>query len=82
MNELIWVTAAEYLGEHKLGLSFNDGSRKVFDFSPLIKKFPLYKGIEPTEKFKDFTVTDWTVSWENGEIDIAPEYLYENGVPA
>ena len=62
MNELIWVTAAEYLGGHKLGLSFNDGSRKVFDFSPLIKKFPLYKGIEPTEKFKDFTVTDWTVS--------------------
>ena len=63
MNELIWVTAAEYLGGHKLGLSFNDGSRKIFDFSPLIKKFP-------------------TVSWENGEIDIAPEYLYENGVPA
>lgn len=82
MNELIWVTLAEYLGGHKLGLSFNDGSRKVFDFSPLIKKFPLYKDIEPTEKFKDFTVTDWTVSWENGEIDIAPEYLYENGVPA
>ena len=82
MNELIWVTAAEYLGGHKLGLSFNDGSRKVFDFSPLIKKFPLYKGIEPTEKFKDFTVTDWTVSWKDGEIDIAPEYLYENGVPA
>lgn len=80
MNELIWVTAAEYLGEHKLGLSFNDGGRKVFDFSPLIKKLPLYRGLEPTEKFKDFTVTDWTVSWDNGEIDIAPEYLYENGV--
>ena len=55
---------------------------KAQNFSPLIKKFPLYKGIEPTEKFKDFTVTDWTVSWGNGEIDIAPEYLYENGVPA
>ena len=80
MNGLIWVTAAEYLGGHKLRLSFNDGSRKVFDFSPLIKKFPLYRGLEPTEKFKDFTVTDWTVSWENGEIDIAPEYLYEHGV--
>lgn len=82
MNGLIWVTAAEYLGGHKLRLSFNDGSRKVFDFSPLIKNFPLYRGLEPTEKFKDFTVTDWTVSWDNGEIDIAPEYLYENGVPA
>jgi len=80
MNGLIWVTAAEYLGGHKLRLSFNDGSRKVFDFSPLIKKFPLYRGLEPTEKFKDFTVTDWTVSWDNGEIDIAPEYLYEHGV--
>lgn len=80
MNGLIWVTAAEYLGGHKLRLSFNDGSRKVFDFSPLIKKFLLYRGLEPTEKFKDFTVTDWTVSWDNGEIDIAPEYLYEHGV--
>ena len=58
MNELIWVTAAEYLGEHKLGLSFNDGSRKVFDFSPLIKKFPLYKGIEPTLLRNIFTKTE------------------------
>ena len=65
MNELIWVTAAEYLGGHKLGLSFNDGSRKVFDFSPLIKKFPLYKGIEPTEKFKDFTVTCILGKWRD-----------------
>jgi hypothetical protein len=22
----------------------------------------------------------WTVTWENGSIDIAPEYLYEKGV--
>ena len=32
-------------------------------------------------RFKAFTVTD-TIEWENGRIDIAPEYIYEHGKAA
>ncbi|MCQ2175895.1 MAG: DUF2442 domain-containing protein [Bacteroidales bacterium] len=32
-------------------------------------------------KFRNYVLTD-TLEWNDGEIDIAPEYLYENGVVA
>ncbi|MBQ3843396.1 MAG: DUF2442 domain-containing protein [Bacteroidales bacterium] len=31
--------------------------------------------------FNDFKLDGWTISWLNGAIDIAPEYLYENNIP-
>lgn len=40
---------------------------------------PVFKPLENIDLFKKFTVTD-TLEWDNGNIDIAPEYLYENGV--
>lgn len=81
MEDLIWIVSAEYIGGHKLALVFNDGMRKVFDFSSLISAYPLYESLSDIETFKKFSVGDWTLSWCNGKIDIAPEFLYQNGTP-
>ena len=65
---------------YRIAVLFNDGVKKIVDFTNLLKRnMPVFKPLENIDLFKKFTVTD-TLEWDNGNIDIAPEYLYENGV--
>ena len=75
--DLIWINKAQYLGDYRLGLSFSNGENRVFDAMDFIAKYPAFKVLQDKEKFKQFALDGWTVSWLNGALDIAPEYLYE-----
>lgn len=75
------ITDAKYIDGYKMFLLFNDGQKRVFDFLPLIEHYPVFKPLLDMNLFKAFTITD-TLEWDNGNIDIAPEYIYENGVKA
>lgn len=66
---------------YKILVSFNDGENRVFDFLPVIQKYTVFKVLENIEILKNFVLTD-TLEWNNGELDIAPEYIYQNGIPA
>ncbi|MBQ8050387.1 MAG: DUF2442 domain-containing protein [Bacteroidaceae bacterium] len=77
--KLIWVAQAKPLDGYRMELTFNDGSRKDFDFSTLLGTHPMYEYIRDHAAFKDFRLDGWTVSWNNGQVDVAPEYLYEHG---
>ena len=66
------VLNATYLDSYRILVQFNNGVRKIVDFFQPLSNLTL---------FKQFKVTD-TLEWDNGKIDIAPEYLYENGIPA
>ena len=81
MKKLIWITKAEVLTNYVLNLTFNVGSYKTFDFEPYIEKDGIYKPLKDKSLFNDFKLDGWTVSWADGTIDIAPEFLYENGIP-
>jgi len=74
------VAAAEYIGDYKVNVLFNDGVRKIIDFHDLLffKEYPAFLPLKNLEIFKKFNVTN-TLEWENGNIDIAPETLYEMG---
>lgn len=80
INNIIWVVAAEALDNYTLRLTFNNGSVKTFDCKPLIQQFPVFGTLQDKQKFNNIALDGWTVTWENGSIDIAPEYLYEKGV--
>ena len=80
--DLIWITKALYKEGYTLQLTFNDGSVKSFDFSKLFGTHPMYESLKEKETFKDFRLDGWTVSWNNGLIDAAPEFLFENSVTA
>ena len=74
------VVQANYVDGYRIAGLFNDGVKKIVDFTNLLKRnMPVFKPLENIDLFKKFTVTD-TLEWDNGNIDIAPEYLYENGV--
>ena len=79
--ELIWITAAKVLEGHKLHLTFNNGACKVFFFFLVLAKgMPIFEPLKNLTVFRNIVLDGWTVTWQDGTIDIAPEYLYEHGV--
>lgn len=82
MNEnealILMVESADYAGGHTLVCTFNNGEKRKVDLSPLLK-YPAYKELADEKEFIRYGV-DGTVFWANGA-DIAPEYLFEHGVP-
>ena len=81
MKTMVWIVEAEVLNDYTLKLVFNDGRKKIFDVKPLIEKQDIYKPLKNNKLFERFKLDGWTVSWADGTIDIAPEYLYENSAP-
>jgi len=64
-----------------LWVRFSTGEAKLYDCKPLLK----YKAFEPLkdiETFRGVYIDYGVVVWNDGDIDIAPEELYEKGVSA
>jgi hypothetical protein len=73
------VVRVEPLAAHQLHLQFSDGKEKIYDVSPLLSK-GVFKKLESEALFRQAKVEYGTVVWNHGEIDIAPETLYQEGV--
>ena len=76
-NEILAITAAEYIEDYKLRLTFNNGVVRIVDFVPLMQK-GICKKLQDKDYFRAYTLDPFTVDWNN-EIGFAPEYLYEIG---
>ncbi len=68
------VTAARYLADYRLDVTFADGTTKMIDFSKWLEG-PVFEPLKDVTYFRKFIVDGWTVSWPNGA-DVAPEALY------
>ena len=79
-TEFLHVTAAEHISGYLLKLTFSNGDVRTFDFSSIYDK-GIFTKLQNPEYFRNYTLDGWTVDWNN-EIGFAPEYLYEQGVPA
>jgi len=75
MKSLPSVTHAEYRGDYRIHLTFNDGLASTVDFSEWLYG-PIFEPLKDTDRFQRFFIDGGTVSWPNGA-DIAPETLYE-----
>lgn len=75
MSFLPSVVSAEYRGEHRIHLKFNDGLEKTVDFSRWLSG-PVFEPLKDVEYFRQFFLDGGTVTWPNGA-DIAPETLHE-----
>ena len=78
--ELIYITSAKYVSGYILELTFNTGEVRSFDFTRLYDKGICTK-LQDMEYFKNFKLDAFSVDWNN-EIGFAPEFLYEQGIPA
>ena len=73
------VVEAQYVDTYKIWVRFNNGDCRIFDFATIIDKYPVFEPLKDIGLLKAFQITD-TLEWLDGEIDIAPEYLYEHGI--
>jgi len=77
--QAIKVSGVRALDKHRLWVRFSTGEAKIVDFKPLLD-FPAFTPLEDEDLFKDVYIDYGIAVWGNGEIDIAPEALYEKGV--
>jgi len=77
MAELIDVTAVEVVSDHRLRLSFADGSTGEVDFSNRRWR-GIFEPLRDPAYFRQVVVDPelGTIVWPNGA-DVAPETLYE-----
>jgi len=74
---MIWVTQAEYLGDYRIRVVFNDGSAGEVDVEETIVNDSrhIFRQVRPLDAFQRFRVEMDTIVWDNG-LDLAPEYLH------
>jgi len=79
-NYMPVVIDAHYVSDYKIHVTFNNGEERIADFSQWGLGQGVYKPLKDKKYFKKFFVDGWTISWPNGA-DIAPETLYDMGIP-
>ena len=73
------VCGVRPLENHRLWVRFNDGTAKEVDLTPILND-PAFKPLQDEKTFSRAYIDFNTVVWNDGEIDISPEWLYKNGV--
>ena len=69
------VLRAEYRGDFKVYLVFQDSTEGTVDFEDWLEG-PIFKPLRDQALFRRFFIEAGTLVWPNGA-DIAPETLYE-----
>ena len=69
------VKAVKPLDDMMMIVTFNSGEKRLYDATQLLA-FPAFQPLKDEKIFKN--VEYGVVTWNNGEIDIAPETMYEN----
>ena len=75
MSFLPSVIRAEYRGDYRIHVTFNDNSENTIDFRRWLDG-PVFEPLKDPGYFRKFFLEGGTVAWPNGA-DIAPETLYE-----
>ena len=58
---------------------FSSGEKRLFDAT--ILDGPVFEPLQSEDVFATARVEHGFISWADGSIDIAPEYVYANSVP-
>lgn len=74
------VTEVKVLEDYRLRLRFSTGEERIFDVKPQLK-YPVYKPLTDKKLFDSVYLSYGVPTWQNGEIDFAPDTLYEESAP-
>lgn len=75
------VCGIRAMEDYRLWVRFNTGEAKVFDFSTQLAA-PAFAPLRDKAIFDSVYIDYGIPVWDDGNIDIAPEYLYAHGVAA
>jgi len=68
---------AVYCDRYRINLKFKNGKSGIVDLEKYVSDGEIFTDIRSIDNFKKFNIEYGTLTWENSEIDIAPETLYE-----
>ena len=77
---ILRVSGVRPLDDFRLWVRFNNSEARVFDFKPLLA-FPAFAPLANPDTFKSVYIDYGAAVWNDGEIDISPETLYQEGTP-
>lgn len=72
----IKVQSVKTLNDMMMIVTFTSGEKRLFDASALLS-MPAFNILENDETFNNVKVEHGVVIWNNGIIDIAPEFMYK-----
>lgn len=78
---VIEVKSVRPMDGYKLWVRFTTNETKIFDFAPMLNS-PCYLPLRDKAVFNRVYVDFGCAVWEEGNIDIAPERLYSEGIPS
>lgn len=76
---LLDVVYVEPLSDYKLSLEFENQEKRIFDVTPYLE-MGVFRQLKDKNIFSRAFIDGGTVMWP-GEIDIAPETLYDRSTP-
>jgi len=71
------IVAVKSRGGYELDVLFNNGDRRVFDGRMLLVG-EVFAPLADEKVFNDYRLDYETLTWLDGEVDVAPEFVYEN----
>ncbi|WKY47061.1 DUF2442 domain-containing protein [Eubacteriaceae bacterium ES3] len=77
--DMVTVTGVKPLQGYQLLLTFSTGERKIYDATHLLE-LSAFQPLKNPAVFNDVQIDFDTVTWCNGDVDIAPETLYKESV--
>ena len=74
------IVKADYIKDHQIALTFKDGKQGLVDLSEYTGKDDVFKPFSDMSFFRNFVLEHGTLVWGKGDVDIAPETLYEKAI--
>ena len=79
-SENIEVSSVKPLDDMMMIVTFSTGEKRLFDASGLLQ-YPAFAPLKNKEVFMNASVEYGVVCWNGGEIDLAPETMYDQSFP-
>ena len=80
--QVIDLTEAQYHQSYQLRLQFSDGTERLIDFEPFLRKsqHPQIQSYLNPDRFKQFQIVDGNLDWNDFELCFPLIDLYEGKV--
>lgn len=75
-TEVLKIEQIKVLPDMIMILTFSTGEQRLFDATVL--SGPVFEPLKKVEVFSNARIEHGVVTWLDGEIDCAPEYMYEH----
>ena len=71
------ITSASLAGPYSIRVVFNNEESRLFDGTQLFSG-EVFAPLKDADVFSDFKLDYETLTWQDGDIDVAPEFVYSH----